>query len=164
MGSEAVPRGVRFIIVAVALVGLHGPSKAAQAAQLDVKAVQIVAKTFKFLARKPPADARVVVVDGAADIAVARASLGAMTVLEGAAGDAAGSFAVFVNTPEEALLARRANANVLTVGSDVACVDAGACLLAVQTQPTVTIYVSRAAARAAGVEFEPNFKMLVTEK
>jgi hypothetical protein len=141
-----------------------GPSRAAIAAAMDAKTVQIVAKTFDFLSHRPPANAKIVVVNGAADMAAVRSSLGRMTIAEGAPGDVAGAFAVFVNSPEEARSARGVNANVLTVSNDVDCVNAGACLMAVETQPKVTIYVSRAVAQAVGVEFDPNFKMLITEK
>ena len=157
-------RIVSLVALTIAVAGPLGPSTAAFAAALDAKAIQIVANTFDFLYRKPAADSKVVVFHGAADMAAVRSSFATMSVSEGAAGDVAGAFAVFVNTGEEARSARGINGGVLTIGGDVACVTAGACLIAVETQPKVTIYVSRAVAQAAGVEFEPNFKMLVTEK
>ncbi len=156
-------RSVPILAMAIVAVEVTGSAMAAQG-PLDAKAIQIVAKTFDFLSHKPARDAKVVVVGGAADLAAARSSLGKMAVSEGAAGDAAGAFAVLVNTPEQARAARAVNGTVLTVGSDVSCVIAGACLTAVETQPKVTIYVSRAVAQATGVEFDPNFKMLITEK
>jgi hypothetical protein len=87
-----------------------------------------------------------------------------MAVAEGGATDVVGAFAVFVNSSEEARAARAVNSGVLTISSDAACVTQAACLLAVETKPRVTITVSRAVAQATGVEFDPNFKMLVTEK
>ena len=136
----------------------------ANAAGLDPKQIQIVTKTFDFLSKKPAANAKVVVVAGSADIATVKSALPTFTVTEGGLHDVAGAFAVIVNTPDEAKEARGINANVLTIGGDVACVTASACLIAVQVQPKVTIFVSHAAAQAAGIEFDPNFKMLITEK
>jgi len=148
----------------LALACALGASSLAQAAPLDTKTIQIVAKTFDFLSHKPAPGSKVVVVAGAADPSAVQAALSKMTVAAGKTADAAGAFAIIVNTPEEARAARDANANVFTIGGDVGCVTAGSCLMAVETQPKVTIYVSRAVAQASGVEFDPNFKMLITEK
>ena len=136
----------------------------AGAGQFDGKSVQIAAKTFDFLTHKPTGGAKVVVVGKAVDLVAAQSALGKYAVSEGGAGDAAGAFAVFVENEDEARAARKVNANVVTIGADQACVSDGACLIAIETQPKVTIFVSRAVAQASGVEFDPNFKMLITEK
>jgi hypothetical protein len=149
-----------MVILAAALAA----SGAAQAGPLDAKTIQIVAKTFDFLSHKPAPGAKVVVVAGAADPTAVQAALSKLSVSAGKPADAAGAFAIFVNSPEEAKAARAANASVFTIGGDLACVTSGSCLMAVETQPKVTIYVSRAAAQASGIEFDPNFKMLITEK
>jgi len=139
-------------------------SGAARAAPLDTKTIQIVAKTFDFLSHKPAPGSKVVVTSGAADPAAVQAVLSKMSVSAGKASDAAGAFAIFVSSAEEAKAARDANAAVFTIGPDVGCVNSASCLMAVETQPKVTIYVSRAVAQASGIEFDPNFKMLITEK
>jgi hypothetical protein len=77
-----------------------------------------------------------------------------------AAGDGAGAYAAFVASAAEA---KAAGAKVLTIGP-LACVEAGACVIGVETTPKVTIYLSSAAATAAGLDFDPNFKLMVTTK
>lgn len=157
--------GRRFCFLFIVTVcGLVGAFDSAEAAALDPKALKVVAKTFDFLVPKPQSQAKVVVVGGAVDLTLARASLANLSIAEGKSSDSAGAFAVFVSTPEEALAARAANAHVLTIGGDVSCVTSGACLMAVEMQPKVTIYVSRAVAQASSVDFDPNFRMLITEK
>jgi hypothetical protein len=152
----------RIILVLVLTLAMVGP--AASAAESDSKWVLIVVKTLNFVNRKPAPDAKVVVVGNAADLGTAQSSLGKMSVAEGKPGDAAGAYAIFVNTADEAHAAHSANPTILIIGSNESCVEAGACVLAVETQPKVTIFVSRAAAQAAGIEFDPNFKMMITEK
>jgi len=148
------------LILACALAA----ADAVQAAPLDAKTIQIVAKTFDFLSHKPAPGSKVVVVAGSADPAAVQTALSKMSVSAGKVSEAAGAFAIFVNSPEEAKAARDANAGIFTIGGDVGCVTSGSCLMAVETQPKVTIYVSRAVAQASGIEFDPNFKMLITEK
>lgn len=54
-------------------------------------------------------------------------------------------------------------AKAITVGTDKDCVAAGQCVIAVESSPKVQIYVSRAAAQAAGVSFSSAFLILVKE-
>ncbi len=51
----------------------------------------------------------------------------------------------------------------LTVSNDVNCLGGG-CVLVVQTQPSVDIFISTAAASKAGVEFASAFSMMITKK
>ncbi|MEA1672016.1 hypothetical protein [Nitrospirillum sp. BR 11163] len=152
MNSMILKTGV--LAAALSVSGLAG------AAEMDAKQVTIAAKALGFLTAKAPAGAKVVVTAGAAPVAAVQAALPGAAV---AAGDAApGAYAVFVSSAAEGKKALAKG--TVTVGNDVACVDAGGCVIAVETTPKVTIYVSKAAASAAGVEFDPNFKMMVTEK
>jgi hypothetical protein len=157
-------RTLLAFVTLVFMAGLAGSAEASAPANVDPKWVLIVAKALDFVTRKPVPPAKVIVVGDAADLAVARSSFGKMEVAAGTVGDAAGAFAIIVNTPEEARAAHAANANVAIIGNNEPCVEVGACLIAVETQPKVSIYVSRAAALAAGIEFDPNFKMMITEK
>ncbi len=148
-------------IMAFLTVGLLAALPAG-AAEMDAKQVTIAAKALGFVTPKAPAGAKVVVTAGAAPVAAVQSAMSAASVAAGDAGSAAGAFAVFVASADEA---KKANGKgTVTVGNDVACVDAGACVIAVETVPKVTIYVSKAAASAAGVDFDPNFKMMITEK
>ncbi|MFM2041427.1 MAG: hypothetical protein RLY86_3 [Pseudomonadota bacterium] len=56
-----------------------------------------------------------------------------------------------------------AAAKVVTASTDKACVEAGHCVLGIETAPKVQIYVSRKAADAAGVSFESAFLIMVKE-
>ena len=150
-----------LLIMALAITGSLTATSAG-AAEMDTKQVTIAAKALGFATPKAPAGAKVVVTPGAAPVAAVQSALSAASVAAGDAGSAAGAFAVFVASADEA---KKANGKgTITVGNDIACVEAGACVIAVETVPKVTIYVSKAAAAAAGIDFDPNFKMMITEK
>ena len=134
------------------------------AAEMDAKQIRIAAKVFNYLTNKPPNQALVLVMPGAADVDTVKTALGGMTVVAGGSGNTEQAFAVFVNSADDAKAVNLGNAKILTIGGDVGCVDSGQCVIAIQTQPRVTIYSSQVAAAKAGVMFEPNFKMLMTER
>jgi hypothetical protein len=52
---------------------------------------------------------------------------------------------------------------LITIGSDPACVQSGACVMGVSTDPKVDITVNRAAAAAVGVAFKAAFRMMIKE-
>jgi hypothetical protein len=52
---------------------------------------------------------------------------------------------------------------ILTISSDLGCVTTGRCVVAVSSEAKVQITVSRAAAKAAKVQFNSAFLMLVKE-
>ena len=131
---------------------------------MDAKQVRIAAKVFAFLQTKPAPGARIIVLSGAADSALLAGILANLHISEGRVADVAGAMAVFVNSTDEARAARRINPGVLTIGADVGCVDAGACIIVVETIPKISVYLSRAAASSAGIDFDTSFKMLVTER
>ena len=56
-----------------------------------------------------------------------------------------------------------ARAGILTITSDIGCVRAAHCVVAVSSAPRTQITVSRAAARAANIRFGSAFLMLVKE-
>lgn len=67
--------------------------------------------------------------------------------------------------PQAAALARAiVGRGVLTVSLDPEAVTAGEAVMAVRSEPRVEIYVSRAAAAAAGVEFSTAFRMMIQER
>jgi class 3 adenylate cyclase len=63
-----------------------------------------------------------------------------------------------------ALAAATAGKGILTVTSDPVAIAAGEAVMAVRSQPRVEIFVSRAAALAAGVEFSTAFRMMIQER
>jgi hypothetical protein len=52
---------------------------------------------------------------------------------------------------------------VLTVSTDLGCVQSGACVMGVQSSPAVRILLNRGAASTANVSFETAFSMMVEE-
>jgi hypothetical protein len=52
---------------------------------------------------------------------------------------------------------------IITIGSDFACVQSGACVVGVSTDPTVQIIVNHKAAAAVGASFRAAFRMLIQE-
>jgi hypothetical protein len=117
----------------------------------------VAARAIGFAKPPAPAGAKIAVVGTAATLSDVQAALSGFAV---AAGDGSGAFAAFVSTAAEA---KAAGAKVLTIGP-LACVEAGACVMGIETTPKVTIYLSNAAAAAAGIDFDPNFKLMVTAK
>jgi len=146
-------------LVGAAAMSLAVPT---QAGPMDGKQVTIAAKALSFLATKPPAGAKIVVVGTAAELDDVKKALPAANVVAGGPEVAAGAFAAFVGSTADAQMAKEQG--VVTIGGDIACVEAGACVIAVEVTPKVSIYVSRAAASATGVDFDPNFKMMIVEK
>ena len=55
------------------------------------------------------------------------------------------------------------SAGVITVSTDLSCVQSGKCVMGVQSAPAVRILVNRAAASSASVAFAPAFAMMVEE-
>ena len=53
--------------------------------------------------------------------------------------------------------------NLITIGSDLACVQSGACVMGVSSDPTVQIIVNRAAAASVGATFKAAFRMMIRE-
>ena len=52
---------------------------------------------------------------------------------------------------------------LVTIGSASACVNSGACVMGVTTEPKVEITVNRAAAAAVGASFKAAFRMMIKE-
>ena len=52
---------------------------------------------------------------------------------------------------------------IITISSDAACANSGACVMAVATEPKVEIIVNRATASAVGAAFKAAFRMMIKE-
>jgi hypothetical protein len=63
-----------------------------------------------------------------------------------------------------ALASATAGKGILTVTSDPAAIAEGQAVMAVRSQPRVEIFVSRAAAQSAGIEFSTAFRMMIQER
>lgn len=53
---------------------------------------------------------------------------------------------------------------MLSVTTDPACIQAAKCVMSVKAEPKVEIIVSKAAADASQVAFQPAFRMMITEQ
>lgn len=124
---------------------------------METKGVLVAARALNFAKPPPPAGAKITVTEGAAKLADVAGALSAFSVV---AGNGVGAYAAFVASTAEA---KAAGPKVLTIGP-LDCVEAGACVLSVETSPKVVIYLSNAAAAAAGVDFDSNFKLMVQAK
>ena len=131
---------------------------------MDDKQVQIVAKLFYFLETRPTAGAKIVIIGEAAPFPSVKAILKSMTVIEGTTQDAIGAFAAFVSSAEEARAITAINPTTLTITGNTDCVNSGACMIGIETQPKVSIFVSHAKTAGAGINFDSNFKMLIIER
>ncbi len=152
------------VISALSLAFYAAVPKVAYAESFNAKTTIIVAKVFGFLAHKPAPDSKVIIFPGAADLAVAKANMATLNVVEGTVADATTAFAVVVNTQEEARAVRSANPQSLIISGDLPCVDDGDCHVVIQSKPNVKIFINLAAIKASGIEFEANFKMLITAR
>lgn len=52
---------------------------------------------------------------------------------------------------------------LITIGSDPACVNSGACAMGIQTEPKVDITVNKSTAAAVGASFKAAFRMMIHE-
>ncbi|MHA6287089.1 hypothetical protein [Maricaulis sp. CAU 1757] len=55
------------------------------------------------------------------------------------------------------------SAGVMTVSTDMSCVESGQCVMGVQSAPSVRIVVNRAAAQSSSVAFAAAFAMMIEE-
>jgi len=88
-------------------------------------------------------------------------------VAANALGGLAGVHVAFVTTglreAQGQIAAAAARQSILTITSDVGCVEAAHCVVAISSSPRVQITVSRAASKAANIQFGSAFLMLVKE-
>jgi hypothetical protein len=80
-------------------------------------------------------------------------------------GDVSGVGALYVTTGVNyAAVGAAAKAKkLITIGSDPACVNSGACVMGVSTDPKVEIIVNHATAAAVGASFKAAFRMMIHE-
>jgi hypothetical protein len=177
-----VLRWSRAISVAVALAS---PAPAPAATEPGADELRLIAQSMGFLLR-PPTGTREVGIVYPAGSAAGRAeaerirdafgtSLQAgsltliprlLTVVEAAHEDSAAALLLTdAALPQASALALAiAGKGMLTITSDPASVTTGKAVMAVRSEPRVEIYVNRAAAQAAGVEFSTAFRMMIQER
>lgn len=106
-------------------------------------------------------------IERAGPLVAGKGTLRLKRVAANALGQLAGVRVAFVTSglrdAEGQIAAAAARQSILTITSDLACVQAAHCAVAISTTPRVQITVSRAASKAANIQFGSAFLMLVKE-
>jgi hypothetical protein len=106
-------------------------------------------------------------IERAGPLVAGKGTLRLKRVSVGALGGLAGVRVAFVTAglrdQQGQIGAAAARQSILTITSDLACVQAARCAVAISSSPRVQITVSRAAAKAANIQFGSAFLMLVKE-
>jgi len=106
-------------------------------------------------------------IERAGPLLVGKGTLRLKRVSVGALGQLAGMRVAFVTAglreQEGQIAAAAARQSTLTITSDLVCVQAAHCVVAISSGSHVQITVSRAAAKAAKIQFGSAFLMLVKE-
>jgi hypothetical protein len=179
---STVGRWSRTILVAFALASPAGSHAVAEPGAHDLR---LMAQSMGFLLRPPTGTREVGIVYpagsvvGQAEAERIKAAFGAglqagpltlvprlLTVAEAVHEEQAAALLLTdAALPQaNALAAAIAGKGMLTIASDPAVVTNGEAVMAVRSEPRVEIYVSRAAAQTAGVEFSTAFRMMIQER
>jgi len=106
-------------------------------------------------------------IERAGPLVAGKGTLRFKRVAANALGQLAGVRVAFVTSglrdAEGQIAAAAARQSILTITSDLSCVQAAHCAVAISTTPRVQITVSRAASKAANIQFGSAFLMLVKE-
>lgn len=172
-------RDYRRLVAAAVALALAAPGVASADAAKDL---QVAGRALTFLENGPTGKATLgVVFDPAKPASVAEKdavmaaigggyNAGALTLVGvpipiSAIGGAGGVKALFVTggVNYAAVGAAAKAKNIVSIGSDPACVKSGACVMGVSTDPKVEITVNRAAAAAVGASFKAAFRMMIKE-
>ena len=154
-------------------------SQSSSAASLSGKDLQIIAKAIGFLDPPPPggvvavvysdaaskADADEIVAGFGGGLASSGGTVTAKSVDAGALGSGSGYVAIILasGAATDAVSSASKAHRIPCVTGSTALVQSGACVMAVQSQPKVSITVSHSAAQAAGIAFSSAFAMLIHE-
>ncbi|MBW8911328.1 MAG: hypothetical protein JF564_05470 [Sphingomonas sp.] len=106
-------------------------------------------------------------IERAAPQPAGKAVLKLKRVAVGALGGLAGVRVAFVTTglrdQHAQIAAATLRQSILTITSDLSCVEAAQCIVGINGSPRVQITISRAASKAARIQFGSAFLMLVKE-
>ena len=106
-------------------------------------------------------------IERAGPLVAGKGTLRLKRVAAGALGGLAGIRVAFVTAglrdQQGQIGAAAARLSILTITSDLGCVQAAHCAVAISSSPRVQITVSRAASKAANIQFGSAFLMLVKE-
>lgn len=112
-------------------------------------------------------EAEAVAIERAGTLSAGKISIHLKRVPVGALAGLAGTRVAFVTSglrdSQAQIAAAASRLSILTVTSDVSCVQAAHCVVAISGAPRVQITVSHAASKAANIQFGSAFLMLVKE-
>ena len=112
-------------------------------------------------------EAEAAAIERAGPMAAGKGNLRLKKVSVNALGGLAGVRVAFVTSGlrdnHAQIAAAASRQSILTITSDMSCVQAGRCAVAISSVPRVQITVSRAASKAANIQFGSAFLMLVKE-
>ncbi|GAB4155187.1 MAG: hypothetical protein Tsb0016_27190 [Sphingomonadales bacterium] len=170
--------------MAAAMLGIGLGSLPAQA-ETSARDVEVAARAVAFLASKPSGAQPTAIVydpdnaESAADAQALQAILsggvnaGKVTLsapkmvavgdLAGLSGMQVAFIAQGTNAHHAAIAQAAAAEKILTMSADLDCVRANHCVVGVQGQPSVEIYISKQASQASGQAFSSAFLMMAKE-
>ena len=148
--------GRAALIAAAAILASAGPVQADGGRE-----IQVAARTLSFLDGGPSGKVVFAIVFDPSKPASVAEKDEVMSAL-GSAGDA-GAFYLTHGVNYTAAGAFAKSKKILSISSDMACVQSGACVMGVAATPKVEIVVNSAAATAIGAKFKAAFKMMIKE-
>ena len=172
----------RPLIVFMILLGWQASAAAGTA---DLRDLQVVARSLKFLGKAPGPQVVIGVVTDPTSPTEAAAADGLLRLIDGRLQSGTTDFSgrvidvgaldamdgvdlVFVppglGAHQAEVFAAARERGLMTVSTDQSCVDNGYCVMWVKAEPSVRIVVHRAAAEASDIRFDTSFRMLVTER
>ncbi len=170
---------LRAILLASALCGAVAPAYAESSA----KDVQVALRSLRFLTAKPTPPVQVAVVhapdnaESRRDAAVLMEAMSSGKVsgtpvvarlvdvssLDSLSGAAVAFVTAGLDAQQNAIFGAAKALGILSISTQSACAEAGHCVMAVQAEPKVRIVVNAMAAKASGIDFEPTFRMMISE-
>lgn len=168
---------LKFIIPVLSGLLLLAPQAAAQTSQRDI---EVIGRALSFVEGASGSDRTVAIVYDASSEAEAQAladtmagglSAGRVTLnarlvpVSDIASVGGADAAVLLGSAsgDANVFSTASGAGVMTVSTDMSCVESGACVMGVQSAPSVRIVVNRAAADTASVSFAAAFAMMIEE-
>ena len=165
-----------FLLAALAGVAIAAPASA----QTTTRDIEVIGRALGFMEGVSGSDRVVAIVyDGASEAAAqelaaaldgglsaGRVTLTGRLVPASEAASISGAHAAVLlgGAAADASVANAVNASgAMSVSTDLSCVESGACVMGVQSAPSVRILVNRGNAEAASVSFAAAFAMMIEE-
>ena len=168
---------MRKIMLSLAAAAALSAPVSAETTQRDL---EVIGRALSFVEGASGSDRLVAIVYDAASEGEAQALASAMSgglsagrvTLNGrlvAAGDLSGlsgadaAVLLGASAGDSGVFSAASGQGVMTVSTDMGCVESGACVMGVQSAPSVRIVVNRGAADSSSVSFAAAFAMMIEE-